>query len=264
MALIAAEELGQPLGRVRVGPGDTATSPDAGPTVGSRVTFLVGNAVRAAAVGLREGVLATAGELLGRPVAELELCDGSVRTRAGAEARVGLSEIARARAGARLANTFDGCFDVELPAFDPDSGLGEPYAMFVTGTQVAEVEVDTKSGEVRVLRMVAAHDVGKPVFVEGVVGQIEGGIAMGIGFALTEEFVPGQTIGFKQYKIPRTRDVPEIVTILVQRTGEPPELQVKGVGECSNMVTAPAIVNAIAHATGHRAVSLPVRLPARD
>jgi CO/xanthine dehydrogenase Mo-binding subunit len=60
------------------------------------------------------------------------------------------------------------------------------------------------------------------------------------------------TRGFKQYQVPRTRDVPEVVTILVGGTGEPPELQVKGVAECSNMVVAPAITNAIAHATGHR------------
>ena len=264
MGLIAAEELSQALERVTVHLGDTATCPDAGPTVGSRVTFLVGNAVKAAAGSLREGILATAGELLGRPAGELELCDGYVRALGGPEARVTLSQIAGVRTDAKLANTFEGYFDVELPAFDAGGGLGEPYAMYVTGTQMAEVEVDTKSGDVRVLRMVAAHDVGKPVFVEGLIGQIEGGIAMGLGFALKEEFVPGQTTGFKQYQVPRTRDMPEVVTILVGGTGEPPELQVKGVGECSNMVTAPAITNAIAHATGYRVLRLPARLPARD
>ena len=263
MALIAAGELGQPLARVSAGSGDTATSPDAGPTVGSRVTFLVGNAVRAAAASLRGGILATASELLGRPADQLELCDGYVRTLGEPEARVALSEVARARLAAKVPNTFEGYFDVELPAFDAGGELGEPYAMFVTGTQMAEVEVDTKSGDVRVLRMVAAHDVGKPVFEEGVVGQIEGGVAMGIGFALKEEFVPGETEGFKQYQIPRTRDVPEIVTILVRGAEEPPDLRAKGVGECSNMVTAPAITNAIAHATGHRVLRLPARLPAR-
>jgi CO/xanthine dehydrogenase Mo-binding subunit/aerobic-type carbon monoxide dehydrogenase small subunit (CoxS/CutS family) len=264
MGLIAAEELGQPLAGVAVFLGDTATSPDAGPTVGSRVTFLVGNAVRAAAGRLREAILATAGELLGRPAAELDPAQGYVGSRRDPEARVALSEIARARARANLPNTFDGYFDIELPAFDPVGEKGEPYAMYVTGTQMAEVEVDTKSGHVRVLRIVAAHDVGRPIFVEGVIGQIEGGIAMGLGFALEEEFVPGQTTGFKQYQIPRTRDIPEIVTILVGDTGEPPELHVKGVGECSNMVTAPAITNAIAHATGHRVLRLPARLPAHD
>jgi CO/xanthine dehydrogenase Mo-binding subunit/aerobic-type carbon monoxide dehydrogenase small subunit (CoxS/CutS family) len=264
MGLIAAEELGLPLDRVSVCNGDTATCPDAGPTVGSRVTFLVGNAVRAAAVNLREGILATAGELLSRPSGELELRDGQVGTRGGPDGRVSLSEIARVRANSKLPNAFEASFDVELPAFDAGGELGEPYAMYVTGTQMAEVEVDTKSGDVRVLRMVAAHDVGRPVFVEGVVGQIEGGIAMGVGFALMEEFIPGQTTGFKQYKVPRTRDMPEVVTILVGGDGEPPELEAKGVGECSNMVTAPAITNAIAHATGYRVLRLPARLPTGD
>ena len=150
------------------------------------------------------------------------------------------------------------------PGADAGSGLGEPYAMYVSGTQLAEVEVDTKSGAVRVLRVVAAHDVGRPVFLEGVVGQIEGGIAMGLGFALTEEFVPGETRGFKQYQVPRTRDVPEIVTILVGDAGEPAALQLRGVAECSNMAVAPAITNAIAHATGDRVLQLPARLRGRD
>jgi CO/xanthine dehydrogenase Mo-binding subunit len=264
MALIAAERLGQPLLRVGAGSGDTATSPDAGPTVGSRVTFIVGNAVREAASSLRDGILTTGSGLLGEPANQLELCDGYVRTRRDPQKHVPLSEVYLARQRAGLPNTCDGYYDPELPAFDAGGDKGEPYAMFATGTQMAEVEVDTRSGDVRVLRIVAAHDVGKPVFEEGVVGQVEGGVAMGIGFALTEEFVPGQTTGFKQYRIPRTRDVPEIVTILVGEDSEPPEFQVKGVGECSNMVTAPAITNAIARATGYRVVKLPARLPARD
>jgi aldehyde oxidoreductase len=264
MALIAAGELGLPLERVAAGSGDTSTSPDAGPTVGSRVTFIVGNAVRAAAASLRDGIMATSSEILGCPTAGLELCDGYVRIRRHPEARVTLSDVALARRDAGVPNTFDGYYDPVLPEFDAGGDLGEPYAMFVTGTQMAEVEVDTKSGQVRVLRMIAAHDVGKPVFEEGVIGQVEGGVAMGIGFALKEEFVPGETTGFKQYQIPRTRDVPEIVTILVGGTGEPAELRVKGVGECSNMVTAPAITNAIAHATGYRVSKLPARLPTRN
>jgi aldehyde oxidoreductase len=264
MALIAAGELGQLLGRVAAGTGDTSTSPDAGPTVGSRVTFLVGNAVRAAAASLRDGILATSSRLLGCPADELELADGHVRSRRRPEIHVSLSEVAIARREVGLVNTFDGCYDPELPVFDPGGDLGEPYAMFVTGTQMAEVEVDTRSGNVHVLRVVAAHDVGRPIFEEGVIGQIQGGVAMGIGFALKEEFVPGQTTGFKQYQIPRTRDVPEIVTILVRGTDEPRDRQVKGVGECSNMVTAPAITNAVAQATGHRVFALPVRLPPSD
>jgi aldehyde oxidoreductase len=262
MALIAAEELGQPLAGVQVELGDTATTPDAGPTVGSRVTFLVGNAVRAAARELREALLASAGQLLETPPQDLELAERFVGSKRDPAAVATFAEIALVRSRHYLPNSFEGSYDAETPPFDPAGELGEPYAMFVTGTQLAEVEVDTNSGEVRVVRMVAAHDVGKPAFEEGVVGQIEGGVAMGIGFALKEEFVPGETAGYKHYAIPRTRDVPEIVTILVGAEGEPPELEAKGVGECSNMVTAPAITSAVAHATGRQVTRLPVRLPA--
>jgi aldehyde oxidoreductase len=289
MRLIAAEEVGVPIERVQAHLGDTATGPDAGPTVGSRVTFFVGNAVRNAAADLREAILGTASGLLARPVGEIEIRDGDVAVREdaggvaggsrGAEddpvgagdgargasaGRVSLADIARARHEAGRATSFDGFFDVDLPAFDPRSGLGEPYAMYVTGTQMAEVEVDTRTGAVRVIRVVAAHDVGRPVFLEGLTGQIEGGIAMGVGFALTEEFVPGETRGFRDYRIPRTRDVPEMVTILVADPGAPPEQQAKGVAECSNMVAAPAIANAVAHATGRRVTRLPIRLDMAD
>lgn len=224
MRLIAAEELGVPAELVRAETGDTGTCPDAGAAVGSRVTYLVGNAVRDAARQARAAIAQAGGVAAAAPA------------------------------------TFDGVYDPVLPPFDPAAGVGEPYAMFVTGTHVAEVEVDTESGDIRVLRIVAAHDVGRPVFPEGLVGQIEGGIAMGVGFALTEEFVPGETHGFREYRIPRTRDVPEMVTLLVGDPDEPPELRAKGVAECANMPVAPAIVNAVAHATGHRPTRLPIRL----
>ncbi len=272
LARIAAGELGLPVQRVVVETGDTATCPDAGPTVGSRVTYFVGNAVRGAAGDLREAILGTAGRLLARPVDELVIGVEGVGLLAAAVAtgaeeagsEVSLVDIARARADAGHALIFEGTFDPVLPAFDARTGLGEPYAMYVTGTQLAEVEVDLATGAVDVLRIVAAHDVGEPAFEAGVVGQLEGGIAMGIGFALHESFVPGATRGFKDYRIPRTRDMPEMVTILVDDPDAPDEQRHKGVAECSNMVAAPAIVNAIADATGRRVRDLPVRLEARD
>jgi aldehyde oxidoreductase len=282
MRVIAAEEIGVPVDRVAAHLGDTGTGPDAGPTVGSRVTFFVGNAVRNAAADLREAILGTAAGMLARPVGELEVHDDRVVVRddvgpaagdspgagdgqRGASAgSVSLADVADARREAGRSTSFDGFFDVDLPAFDPRSGLGEPYAMYVTGTQMAEVEVNTRTGSIRIVRVVAAHDVGRPVFLEGLTGQIEGGIAMGVGFALTEEFVPGETRGFREYRIPRTRDVPEMTTILVADPGAPPEQQAKGVAECSNMVAAPAIANAVAHATGRRITRLPLRLGPPD
>ena len=262
MARIAAEELGIAPDRVRVVTGDSAC-PDAGPTVGSRVTVFVGNAVREAAADLREAVHGTASAMLARPVTELGIHDGAVRV-VGGDGSIMLAEVARMRAEMGRAVTFDGFFDADLPAFDPRSGLGEPYLMYVTGTQMAEVEVDTRSGDVRVVRVVAAHDVGRAVFPEGLVGQIEGGIAMGIGFALTEAYVPGATRGFREYRIPRTRDVPEMTTILVDDPDAPRGQEAKGVAECSNMVVAPAIANAVAMATGRRVTRLPLRLDRPD
>ncbi len=264
MGLIAARELGVPPEQVTVLTGDTGTCPDAGPAVGSRVTFFVGNAVRYAAADLREAILGTAGALLGWPVHELDVADGRVVTPGGPGREITLVEVARARLDGGLTTSFEGYYDAEVPPYRVNEELGEPYAMYVSGTQLAEVEVDTESGSVRVLRVVAAHDVGRPVFPPGVIGQIEGGIAMGLGFALQEEFLPGETAGFKQYRIPRTRDMPEMTTILVGGGDDgPPELEARGVAECSNMVAAPAIANAIAHAVGQRVVDLPARPPSR-
>ena len=258
---------------VRAGDGPARATPRHArtpvPPSAAGVTFFVGNAVRNARrpISGRRSWARRAACWRGRSASSIS-ATGTSRSAGQATGGVALAAIARARADAKLSNTFDGYFDADVPAYKLSTELGEPYAMYVSGTQMAEVEVDTATGAVRVLRVVAAHDVGRPVFLEGVVGQIEGGIAMGLGFALTEDFVPGETSGFKQYRIPRTRDVPEMVTILVggpgpaRDTDEPPELQLRGVAECSNMVVAPAIANAIAHATGQRVVQLPVRLSA--
>ncbi len=264
LRLVAASELGVAPDGVTVICGDTGTCPDAGPSVGSRVTFFVGNAVRNAAADLREAILGTAGGLLAAPVRDLEIHEGNVTLRDDGRPGVALADVARARAEAGLSTTFDGYFDADVPAYAVSPERGEPYALYVSATQVAEVEVDTATGVVRVVRVVAAHDVGRPAFPEGLVGQVEGGIAMGIGFALSEEFVPGETTGFGQYRIPRTRDMPEMVTLLVGGSADgPPEVQLKGVAECSNMAVAPAIANALAHATGERVRHLPLRLAGR-
>ena len=122
-----------PFELVTVQLGDTATCPDAGPAVGSRVTFFVGNAVKCAAADLREAILGTAGGLLARPIGELDLRDGLVQVRGAAEGGVALAAIARARAGARLANSFDGYFDADVPPYKLSTERGEPHAMYVTG-----------------------------------------------------------------------------------------------------------------------------------
>ena len=114
-----------------------------------------------------------------------------------------------------------------------------------------------RTGVVRVRRVVAAHDVGKVLNPVGARGQVEGAVVMGIGYALTEEFVPGVTRGFAQYRIPTTHDVPEVEAIFIERSDPKGPFGGKGLGECALIPTAPAIVNAIADATGVRITRLP-------
>jgi CO/xanthine dehydrogenase Mo-binding subunit len=116
------------------------------------------------------------------------------------------------------------------------------------------------TGEVSVEKIVAAHDVGKAIHPENVVGQICGGIAMGLGFALMEEFEPGQTISMKDYHIPTCADKPEVVPIIIEAAEPTGPFGAKGVGEPALIPTAPAILNAIADALGVRIYALPANL----
>lgn len=114
-----------------------------------------------------------------------------------------------------------------------------------------------EKGAVRVLRIVAAHDVGRVIYPQGLKGQIEGAVSMGLGFALREEFIPGETTGFLQYRIPTTRETPEVVPLMVEMVDPSASLGAKGAAECATVAVAPAIVNAIADATGTRVHHLP-------
>ncbi|MBZ5529743.1 MAG: molybdopterin-dependent oxidoreductase, partial [Acidobacteriia bacterium] len=164
--------------------------------------------------------------------------------------------VARARLSAGLPLRFKGSFHPVLVR-DSLSGGPSPYLVHVSATHMAEVEVDTLQGTVRVLRVVAAHDVGRAIFAQGLKGQIEGAVSLGMGFALKEEFHPGVTTGFKQYRIPTARETPEVVPLMVEMMDPSASLGAKGVAECATVAVAPAIANAIANATGIRIHHLP-------
>jgi CO/xanthine dehydrogenase Mo-binding subunit len=264
MRLIAARELALPPDAISIVSGDTDVTPDNGPSSGSRVVYTDGNAAKEAAVLLREAILSTASGLLERSYESLELKDGRVtpRPETGATGpRVSLAGVARARLLAGLPMRFKGQFHGERMR-DSLSGEASAYLVHVTATHLAEVEVDTQRGHVRVLRVVAAHDVGRAVYPQGLKGQIEGAVSMGIGFALKEEFHPGETTGFEQYRIPTARDMPEVVTRFVEMVDPSASLGAKGAAECATVAVAPAITNAIANAIGTRVYDLPAT-PAR-
>jgi aldehyde oxidoreductase len=251
MTQIAADALGLPAAQFALVSGDTDLTPDAGKTSASRQTFVSGMAAERAGRDLRGQILrlANAG-----PDAVLSLDGARLSVRDGGEVRV----IDLATAGPLMG---EGTFDPPTTPLDAD-GQGIPYATYAFAAQIAIVEVDLELGTVKVLRMVAAHDVGKAINPTLVEGQIEGGIAHGLGLALMEEYLPGRTENLHDYLIPTIGDVPEIECILIEDREPLGPSGAKGVGEPGLVPTAPAILGAVHHATGVRARRVPL-LPHR-
>jgi CO/xanthine dehydrogenase Mo-binding subunit/aerobic-type carbon monoxide dehydrogenase small subunit (CoxS/CutS family) len=244
MAQIFAQSLGVPVGAVVLVGADTAITPDAGKTSASRQTFVTGNAVHHAALALR----AKLAEIAGCPADDLTL----PVERAGVAALVGAAPPDQHGYAVSAMATYD----PPTVALDAD-GQGEPYAVYGYGAQMVELTVDTATGRVVLDRIVAAYDVGKAVNPTLVEGQIEGGIAQGIGLALLEEYVPGRNDNLHDYLIPTIGDVPPITSILIESGDPHGAFGLKGVGEHTLIATAPAIVNAIRDATGALVRTLP-------
>ena len=252
MAQIAAEALGiDPAGLTLV-TGDTDRTRDAGKTSASRQTLVSGNAAMQAGAALRAEILrrANAGD-----TATLRFAPGAIHVLDGqTETILDLGVLPADGDGCVLRAA--GTYDPPTTPLDAD-GQGEPYASYAFGAQIAQVEVDMALGTVRVLRIVAAHDVGRAINPALVIGQIHGGIAQGIGLALMEEYVPGRTDNLHDYLIPTIGDVPPIETILIEHADPHGPYGAKGVGEPALIATAPAILNAIADATGARLTQIP-------
>jgi CO/xanthine dehydrogenase Mo-binding subunit len=147
-------------------------------------------------------------------------------------------------------------FDPPTKPLDKD-GQGLPYAVYGFGAHLAEVEVDTELGTVKVLHLTAAHDVGKAINPTLIEGQIEGGAAQGLGMALMEEFFPGKGENLHDYLIPTFGDMPSVDSILIEDPSAVGPYGAKGVGEQALIPTAPAILNAIYDAVGIRLRKLP-------
>jgi CO/xanthine dehydrogenase Mo-binding subunit/aerobic-type carbon monoxide dehydrogenase small subunit (CoxS/CutS family) len=249
---IAADAVGLPLAMIDLVAPDTDLTPDCGKTSASRQTFVTGKAAERAGLALRRLLLrlANAGE-----AARLDLGPGRLRVTEGGLLRdVDLHGLPRDAHGYVLCA--EESFDPPTSPLDA-KGQGMPYAVYGYGAHLAEIEVDMRFGTVKVLRIVAAHDVGRainPVLVEG---QIEGGVAQGIGMALMEEFTPGRGENLHDYLIPTIGDVPPIESILVECASSAGPFGAKGIGEQALIPTAPAILNAIHHATGARLTRTP-------
>lgn len=263
LSQIAAEVIGIDYDDVRIISADTAFTPDAGASTASRQTFVSGNAVKMAAEQIRDILFDHAEELLG-VCGEMEITKNKeIRSKDTGQV-IKIEEVAKSLHDNGKPFIGSGWFDNTTPDVDPETNQGDAYASYTFATHVAEVEVDTDTGQVTVLRIAAAHDVGQVINLDTCEGQVEGGIGQGLGWAIFEEIESKggvvQTDNFDTFLIPTVLDMPEIIPIMV----EDPELSgpfgAKGVGEPALIPTAPAILNAIYDAIGVRLYDLPANL----
>jgi CO/xanthine dehydrogenase Mo-binding subunit len=252
---ICADALGLPMNEIGLVMGDTDLTADAGKSSASRQTFISGKATELAAHDLRKKIFAAAGapdgEWSDRRYA-LSLSAGAVVFK-----RDGITH--RWTPKAELVG--EGFFDPPATPLDED-GQGAPYATYAFAAQVAVVEVDIELGTTKVLRLYAAHDVGRAINPIQVEGQIHGGAAQGLGLALMEEYLPGRTENLHDYLIPSIGDMPQMECMLIEAAEPLGPSGAKGVGEPGLIPTAPAILGAIHNATGVRMRRVPV-LPHR-
>ncbi|MCP4070555.1 MAG: molybdopterin-dependent oxidoreductase [Hyphomicrobiales bacterium] len=254
---ICADALGVEIGKFELVGADTALTPDCGKTSGSRQTFVTGKAAELAGLALRKQILRMSN--MGDS-ATISLEDQKLVIRDSKSAHsVGLVDLEPDENGYVIA--VEETYDPPTTALD-ENGQGVPYAVYGYGAHIAEIEVDTVLGTLRITDITAAHDVGRAINPLLCEGQIEGGIAQGLGMTLMEEFIPGQTENLHDYLIPTIGDMPRIKSILVEKTDPEGPMGAKGLGEHVLIPTAPAILNAIRDACGARITTLPA-LPHR-
>jgi carbon-monoxide dehydrogenase large subunit len=265
LSQLVAQKLGVPMERVSLSAPDTDYTPYDQSTSGSRTVFHMGNAVLRAAGDIMRQLCELAAPILDVPVESLECRDGAVWSKERPRGTKTYAEVIRARYGAR-GTTIQGRGTFTPPAaVPPDKETGQSpkvSAFWMYATHVADVEVDLETGRVKVLRMVAAHDVGKAINPVGVEAQIEGGVVQGLGATLSEELLVQDGVvlnpSFVEYKIPTALDVPEIMPIIVEAPHEDGPYGAKGLAEVVLAPTSAAVANALFNATGVRITDLPI------
>lgn len=263
---IAAEALGVRMEDVIVDTADTDTGPHCMGTFASRATHRVGNAVVAAAQEVRDALLDVAAEELEAARGDLEFDgQGNLMVRGGPDRSLKIADIAAAaqfKYGKTIAGR--GAYMKPRSSVDPETGAMDPDSTEAHACTVAEVEVDTETGEVTVLSIRSAFEVGRQVNPALVKGQIVGGAWMGMSHALYETTAPyypdpdHNPKDFSEYLMPGAHEMPEIDSVVLEYPSSNGPYGVKGVGEMTANSPIPAIVNAIYHATGVRIDELPV------
>ncbi len=257
LAQICADALNAPYEAIQVMETDTTRVPDSGPTVASRTTLMSGNAILSACEPIRKRIFETAAEMFGVSAEKIAASDGKFAV-SGSEKNY--EDVVRECHKKKLKMTEQGWYASPPTTFN-DDGQGDAYVTYAYSSNVAEVEVDTDTGEVKLLKITSAHDLGKVINPTTAEGQIEGGIAQSLGYALIEELVEDDGIiknpNFTDYILPSSPDAPEYRTILLEHPYPAGPFGAKGVAESPLIGPAPAITNAVRNAAGVRLKHIP-------
>ena len=261
LAQVAAEELGVKPENVMIGENDTSRSPEAAHAGATRQTYMIGNAVALACRQAKNKLFTQIAKEWKVDIQTLKAHDGEIWSE-GTNYRIPMGEaikICKKKYGVVPVGGEN--YTSHHTGLHPEDGSGKPWQAYVFGGQVAEVEVDTATGEVQLLGIWACHDVGRAINPKGVEGQVEGGVVQAVGQALMENFEldNGKTSSgnLAKYILPTSLDVPKVKTKIVEDPDPLSPLGAKGIGEPAMVPTAPAIMNAIYDAVGVRIKSLP-------
>ncbi len=263
MCQIAAEELGVPVEDVEISRADTDLTTFCLGAFASRLTYVSGNAVKNAATNVKQQLFEQAAEMLEANAADLMARDGRIFVKGAEGKSVTVADVARARLfrhnGAPIVGS--GSFDADSVL--PDSTrFGNESGAYNYGVQAAQIHVDPQTGQVKVLQMVVASDCGTVIYPIGAEGQVEGGLAQGLGYALTEglQIDEGRPINpnFSDYRIPSMRDMPPLQHAFADSYEPTGPFGAKGLGELNMDPTAAVINNAIFDAVGVRVKTLPI------
>ena len=257
---IAAETMHLPLEYFRLDPSDTAYCNDSGPTVASRTITIGGRATQMVASQLGQKITQIAAGMLGCGADEVASNDGVFRNGSGKNSVSFRDVVARAY-DQQTSLKESGTFTAPKCEYEPETSQGTVYLQYTYGAVTAEVEVDTETGRVQVLKMVTAYDVGKAINPISLQGQIEGGTIQGLGYALMEEMLHKDGVvvnpNLGDYYVPTSLDIPEMKCITVEYPGKLGPFGAKAIGEPPIVLPAPAIVNAIDNAIGVRMNEIP-------
>ncbi len=264
LSQIAAEVLGISIDRIRFLETDTSTTIDSGPTVASRGTIMGGYAVKKAAESARKTVLNVASRILEIKPDKLFLQSNKIVSKNARSVSIPFDKIIQECVKQCVQLCFFGWYKAPDVDWDEERGQGKAYFTYVYGTEIAEVEVDTETGKVKVTNFVSTHDVGRAINPQTAQGQLYGGVAMGLGYALLEEVESNKgkimNNNLDEYLIATAMDMPEITTILVENPDCAGPFGAKSLGEPATEIVAPAIVNAVCNAINRRIYNLPANL----